>query len=98
MLQIMVQLFLCIFSWFKFCFFILSDQFENRSTGSICLTPDVLTSHLYGSHRSTDGKHYIFAVEVANYDSNNEWILLSNRDASLALPTYLIVYQRRKND
>ena len=71
-------------------------KFENSSIGSICLTRDVLNSHLYGTRRSTDGKHYLFAVElVMNDNNNNDFVLLSNKDANLALPTYLIVYQRR---
>ncbi|CAF0967945.1 unnamed protein product [Rotaria sordida] len=69
------------------------DQFGN---GSICLTRDVLNSHLYGTRRSTDGKHYLFAVQLAKYDRNNDFVLLTNDDAYLALPTHLIVYQRRK--
>ncbi|CAF0869430.1 unnamed protein product [Rotaria sp. Silwood1] len=73
------------------------DQFENRSIGSICLTRDILNSHLYGTRRSTDGKHYLFVVELAKYDLKNDFILLTNNDTYLALPTYLIVYQRRNN-
>jgi hypothetical protein len=65
--------------------------------GSICLTRDVLNSHLYGSRRSTDGKHYLFAVQLAKDNINDDWILLSNKDAHLALPTYLIVYQRKQH-
>ncbi|UJR29352.1 hypothetical protein I4U23_010564 [Adineta vaga] len=73
------------------------EQFENDSIGSICLTRDALNSHLYGTRRSTDGKHYLFAVELAKDDDNN-FLLLSNDDACLALPTYLIVYERRQQD
>ncbi|CAF4339246.1 unnamed protein product [Rotaria sp. Silwood2] len=69
------------------------DQFGN---GSICLTRDILNSHVYGTRRSTEGKHYLFAVQLAKNDINNDFILLTNDDAYLALPTYLIVYQRRK--
>jgi hypothetical protein len=59
------------------------------------LTRDALNNHLYGTRRSTDGKHYLFAVEIAKNDINEDLILLSINDAHLALPTYLIVYQRR---
>jgi len=78
-------------------YFSLGEQFENSSIRSICLTRDVLNSHLYGSRRSSDGKHYLFAVEIAKNDVNDDYILLSNNDAHFALPTYLIVYRRRQN-
>ena len=94
MLQIMVLLIFIPFL-FKLSSFFLGNQFDNPSIGSICLTRDVLNSHLYGSHHSTDGKHYLFAIELAMGDINNDSIVLSNKDANLALPTYLIVYQRR---
>jgi hypothetical protein len=67
------------------------------SKESICLTRNVIDSHLHGSRRSTDGKHYLFAVELAKNDNNNDFIFLSNNDVQLTLPTYLIVYQRRQN-
>jgi hypothetical protein len=72
----------------------LGDQYDQST---ICLTSDILNSHLYGSRRSTDGKHYIFAVEIAKNDFNNDLILLSNEQICSTLPTYLIVYQRRKS-
>jgi hypothetical protein len=98
MLQIMVSfLSLSLFFLASNFVFILANHFENRSMGSICLTRDVLTSHLYGSRRSTDGKHYIFAVQLANYTNDKEFIVLSNQDACLALPTYFIIYQRQEN-
>ncbi|CAF3313561.1 unnamed protein product [Rotaria socialis] len=77
---------------------IYGDKFENQSIRSICLTRDALNSHLYGSRRSTDGKHYIFALQLAKYDLNDDFSLLQNEDTHLALPTHLIVYQRRKNN
>ncbi|CAF4441387.1 unnamed protein product, partial [Adineta steineri] len=74
-------------------------QFRSSSNESICFTRNVLDSHLYGTRRSSDGKHYIFAVEISKNDdnNNNDFILLSNKTAYLALPTYLIVYQQRQN-
>ncbi|CAF1139371.1 unnamed protein product [Adineta steineri] len=74
------------------------DQFRSSSNESICFTRNVLDSHLYGTRRSSDGKHYIFAVEISKNDNNNDdFTLLSNKNAYLALPTYLIVYQQRQN-
>ena len=71
---------------------------DNRlANQSIYFTRDALNSHLYGSRRSTGGKHYIFAVEIAKNSHDDDLILLSNDDASLALPMHLIVYQRRKH-
>jgi hypothetical protein len=96
-IQQMLQIMVCFIqsSHFLTFYFVLSgDQYDHSS---ICLTRDVLNSHLYGSRRSTDGKHYIFAVQIAKNDINNDFILLSNDETYLALPTYLIVYKRLKN-
>ncbi|CAF1221473.1 unnamed protein product [Adineta ricciae] len=73
------------------------DNLGNCSTRSICLTRDALNSHLYGTRRCTDGKHYLFVVEFIKYDNDNSFLYLSNEDACSALPTYLIVYQRRQS-
>jgi len=72
-----------------------TSNFNDHS--SICLTRDALNSHLNTSCRSTDAKYYLFAVELTKNDINNDLILLSNEETYLALPTYLIVYQRQKN-
>jgi hypothetical protein len=69
----------------------------HSTNSSIYLTRDVLNSHLYGTHHSTDGKYYIFAVQIAKTDVNNDFISLSNDETCLALPTHLIVYQKRKH-
>jgi hypothetical protein len=60
--------------------------------GSICLTRDVLTSHLYGSRRSTDGKHYMFAVELANCTNDNEFIMLAIKSRCLSCFTDILDY------
>jgi hypothetical protein len=64
---------------------------------SIYLTREALDGHLHGSRRSTDGKYYLFAVDIAKNEINDDLISLSNEETDFTLPTYLIVYQRRKN-
>lgn len=78
---------------FIFSFFLLFKDTQS----SICLTRDILNSHLHGGRRSTDGKYYIVAVQLAKNDNNNDLIFLSNAEIYLTLPTYLIVYQRQTN-
>ncbi len=87
----MLQIIVC---FYLIKFFLILFFLDNNS--SICLTRDVLNSHLYGARRSTDGKYYIFAVQVAKIDISNDFISLSNDEIGLTLPTYLIVYQQRQ--
>ncbi|CAF4131196.1 unnamed protein product [Rotaria sp. Silwood2] len=64
-----------------------------------CLTSVALNSHICNAHRSTDGKYYMFAVQLSTKNSaHQDFTYLSNDDAHLALPTHLIVYQRNKVD
>ncbi len=75
------------------------QSFEGAAQ-SVCLTRDVLNSHLYGTRYSTDGKYYLFAVQIAKTDTNNnddDRISLSNDETCLALPTYLIIYRKREH-
>jgi hypothetical protein len=76
------------------------DLFEGAAqsgNSSICLTRDILNSHLYGTRYSTDGKYYLFAVQIAKTNVNSDWISLLNDETYLALPTHLIVYQKREH-
>ncbi|CAF1185528.1 unnamed protein product [Rotaria sordida] len=63
----------------------------------IRLTSVASSTHIYDTRRSTDGKYYMFAVQLSSKKiSDQDCICLSNEDAHLALPTYLIVYHRNK--
>lgn len=71
-----------------------SSNTTNRAN-SICFTRDVWKSHVHSSCRSTDGKYYLFVVEIAKKNLEQDLIYLSNEEIHLILPTFLIVYQKR---
>ncbi|CAF3354852.1 unnamed protein product [Rotaria socialis] len=73
--------------------------YSNRGEqqGTIQLTRAALDSHICNTRRSTDGKYYIFAVQVSTKTKlDQNFINISNNDANLALPTHLIIYRRQK--
>ncbi|CAF3452342.1 unnamed protein product [Rotaria socialis] len=73
--------------------------YSNRGEqqGTIQLTRAALDSHICNTRRSTDGKYYIFAVQVSTKKKlDQNFINISNNDANLALPTHLIIYRRQK--
>jgi len=73
---------------------ILFCYLDRQPENSIRLTRDALSSHIQSTRRSTDGKYYMFVVRLAKKIFNNDSGSLTNEDAHLALPTYLITYQR----
>ena len=62
----------------------------------ILLTCDALNSHINGARRASDGKYYMFVVRLSKQIPIQEFNRLTNADADLAIPTHLIVYQRRQ--
>ena len=77
--------------------FILDGSLKGSKESVICLTRDALTSHLYGTRRSTDGLFCLFAVQSVQCATDEETLLLSNDEAHLILPTHLILYRRQTN-
>lgn len=66
------------------------------STEPIRLCSTALRSHICNSSRSTDGNFYMFVVKLSMQQPlTREFIDVSNDDAHLALPTHMIVYQRK---
>lgn len=66
------------------------------STEPIRLCSTALRSHICNSRRSTDGNFYMFVVKLSMQQPlTREFIDVSNDDAHLALPTHMIVYQRK---
>lgn len=70
---------------------------EKNRNGSMYFSRDALNSHIHGTRRSIDGKYYLFAVQIAKKDVNQDFIYLSNEEIHLTVPTYLIIYQKRSN-
>lgn len=68
---------------------------DKQSENSIHLTRDALNSHIQHTHRSTDGKYYMFVVRLPKKLLHHDSGSLSNEDAHLVLPTHLIVYERQ---
>ena len=60
------------------------------------LAKDALTSHVFGGHRSMDGRFHTFVIYHSNkmFDEDTGGYV-NDDDAHLFLPRYLISYRRR---
>ena len=71
-------------------FFDVGSPAEN----TIHLYTNALDNHILHAQRSTDGRYYMFVVQLPKRLLKNDCAKLSNETAYLALPTHIIVYQR----